>query len=83
MSTPTADKAAVLKSLQNIARFWTERLATAKNDDDLVRISYDRARAAVKRAAAAGDTTAAHSLAETLAHWSADRERSAMKRHGL
>lgn len=77
----TRTKGDALKRLRNISGFWTEKMAAAVSDDDLVRICYDRARAAARRAQKDGDPKAVHNLAETLAHWAHDRERAEIARH--
>jgi hypothetical protein len=74
-------KADALKRLRNISTFWTDKMAAATSDEDLVRICYDRARAAARRAQKDGDQAAVHNLAEMLAHWAHDREWSEIARH--
>ena len=77
----TGKKSDALKRLRNISGFWTDKMAAASSDDDLLRICYDRARAAARRAQKDGDPRAVHNLAETLAHWAHDRERAEITRH--
>lgn len=66
----------VLRRLRNLAEFWNPRMQAAKDDADLARICFDRAKAAAKRAQKGGQPDAMHKLAEELARWAADMERA-------
>lgn len=64
MTTVTATR-----RLENKRRAWEQRLAKARSRDDLVRIAYDRARAAVRLAERRGHPEAADQLAQVLCQW--------------
>jgi hypothetical protein len=70
-----------MRRLENLARFWNERVQAVSTDADLARVCFDRARAAARRAQRGGDARAMHELAELLAAWAAQREHSEAVRH--
>ena len=59
----------VSRRLANKRRLWEQRLAGARSREDLVRIAYDRARAAVRAAERKGRPEAADELAQVLCAW--------------
>ncbi|NUK94013.1 hypothetical protein HRW16_19680 [Streptomyces lunaelactis] len=65
-----------LKRLRNLANFWNPRMEAATSDADLVKVVFDRAKAAAKRAQKNGDPQAMHKLAQELANWAASMERA-------
>ncbi|WP_229891834.1 hypothetical protein [Streptomyces lavendofoliae] len=65
----------VLRRLRNLAEFWNPRMQAAKDDADLARICFERAKAAAKRAQRNGQPGAMHELAKQLAQWAAEMER--------
>ncbi|MBG0819089.1 hypothetical protein [Planomonospora sp. ID82291] len=77
MSTMTPEDR---RRLHNVAKFWNERLAGAESDADLVRICFDRAKAAARRAQRSGNARAMHELAELLATWAEQQERAEVNR---
>jgi hypothetical protein len=71
-----------LKRLRNLANFWNPRMEAATDDAELVKVVFDRAKAAAKRAQKNGDPQAMHKLAQELANWSAAMERADATRQG-
>lgn len=63
------------RRLQNLAKFWNERVRAHKDDAVMAKVCFDRAKAAARRAQRSGRNPAAmHELAEALATWSAQQE---------
>lgn len=60
--------------LENRRRTWDQRIAAASGPADLVRIAYDRARAAARAAERAGRSEAWTELAQVLAEWASKWE---------
>ncbi|MFD8533862.1 hypothetical protein ACFV0L_41285 [Streptosporangium canum] len=77
-ATPEAE---AMRRLNNIATFWNERLAAVSTEADLVRMCFDRAKAAAKRSQRGGNARAMHELAELLANWAAQQEDAEIRRH--
>ncbi|WP_328565279.1 hypothetical protein [Streptomyces coelicoflavus] len=65
-----------LKRLRNLADFWNPRMEAVTSDAELVKVVFDRAKAAAKRAQKNGDPGAMHKLAQELANWAAAMERA-------
>ncbi|MFD4050164.1 hypothetical protein ACFWSF_32220 [Streptomyces sp. NPDC058611] len=71
-----------IRRLQNLAAFWNPKIHAATSDADLVKVMFDRAKAAAKRAQRGGDPAAMHKLAQELAEWAAGMERADATRQG-
>lgn len=76
MSTATGMTPEAMRRLQNLARFWNERLRSVSTDAELAQVCFERAKAAARRAQRGGDTRAMHELAELLSTWAAQREQA-------
>jgi hypothetical protein len=63
------------RRLQNVARFWNERIQAVTTDAALAQVCFDRARAAARRAQRGGNAQAMHDLAVLLATWAEQHER--------
>lgn len=63
------------RRLENKRRMWTERVEAARNQVEVARICFERARAAARAAERAGRPDAWDELAKTLAEWSATWEK--------
>ncbi len=68
------------RRLHNLAEFWRPKMAAATTDADLVKVVFDRAKAAAKRAQRNGDATAMHELAKALDAWAAAMEEREARR---
>ncbi|MGJ6967889.1 hypothetical protein ACSDR0_38870 [Streptosporangium sp. G11] len=80
--TATGMPPEVTRRLENLARFWNERVQSVSNDADLARVCFDRAKAAARRAQRTGNNPRAmHDLAELLATWAAKQEHAEAMRH--
>ncbi|WP_433250434.1 hypothetical protein ACQPYK_04150 [Streptosporangium sp. CA-135522] len=80
--TTTGMPPEVMRRLQNLTRFWNERVQAVSTDADLARVCFDRAKAAARRAQRTGNNPRAmHELAELLASWAAQQERAEAMRH--
>lgn len=75
MSSGSGMSPDALKRLRNLANFWNPRMEGATSDAELVKVVFDRAKAAAKRAQKNGQPDAMHKLAQELAQWAADMER--------
>lgn len=69
------------RRLDNLARFWNERLKGVTSDAAMAQVCFDRARAAARRAQRGGDPKAMHDLATLLATWAEHHERAELTRH--
>lgn len=69
------------KRLDNLARFWNERIQGVTSDAALAQVCFDRARAAARRAQRSGDQEAMHDLALLLATWAEQREQVEIRRY--
>ncbi|MFI6296684.1 hypothetical protein ACIBEJ_34200 [Nonomuraea sp. NPDC050790] len=62
------------RRLQNLARFWNERIQAVRSDAALAQVCFDRARAAARQSQRDGNSRAMHELAEVLATWAQRHE---------
>lgn len=62
------------RRLQNLRAFWDPKMQAAADDAELVKVLFDRAKAAAKRAQRNGNPAAMHELAQELANWCAAME---------
>ncbi|MGA5220909.1 hypothetical protein ACPCAE_33235 [Streptomyces cinereoruber] len=80
MTTVSGMSSEAAQRLRNLAEFWGPRMAAAATDADLVKVVFDRAKAAAKRAQRNGDPTAMHELAKALDAWASAMEEREAKR---
>lgn len=70
------------RRLQNLARFWSDRINAVTTDAALAQVCFDRARAAARQAQRSGrKPQAMHELAELLATWAQQQEDAEIRRH--
>ncbi|MEV0826383.1 hypothetical protein [Nonomuraea rubra] len=86
MSAPTASPAAKMspearRRLENLAKFWNDRIKAVRSDAALAQVCFDRARAAARQAQRDGNARAMHELAEMLATWASRQEDAHARRH--
>ncbi|GGS84510.1 hypothetical protein GCM10010156_48910 [Planobispora rosea] len=80
-ATPAEMSPEATKRLNNIAKFWSDKLRAATTDADLARVCFDRARsAAVKAERGGGNKRAMHELAQLLAAWAEQQEQAEIVR---
>ncbi|MFG3223071.1 hypothetical protein [Streptomyces sp. NPDC048185] len=70
------------RRLQNLKAFWDPKMQAATSDAELVKVVFDRAKAAAKRAQRNGNPAAMHELAQSLAAWCAEMEKRDALRQG-
>lgn len=81
MSTTTKMTPEALRRLQNLASLWNPRMQAARNDAELAKVCFDRAKAAARRAQRSGNKRAMHELADLLATWAAHQEDAEARRN--
>lgn len=70
-----------LERLRNLARFWQQRYDACGTDHgELARVSFERARAAVRRGEREGVGPSMYELAQLLSQWAEQAERAQTKR---
>lgn len=81
MSAPTRTAPDARKRLENLAKFWNDRINAVRSDAALAQVCFDRARAAARQAQRDGNPRAMHELAELLATWAQRQEEAHARRH--
>lgn len=81
MTTTTSMTPAARRRLQNLARFWNNRIQAVRSDAALAQVCFDRARAAARQAQRDGHSQAMHDLAELLATWASRQEDAHARRN--
>ncbi|GAA3551007.1 hypothetical protein GCM10022419_034130 [Nonomuraea rosea] len=70
------------RRLENLAKFWNDRVQKVTSDAALAQVCFDRARAAARQAQRSGrNPRAMHELAELLATWAQRQEDAEIRRH--
>jgi hypothetical protein len=70
------------RRLDNQAKLWRDRYAACTTYEQVVRVAYDRARAAARAAERGGNAEATKDLAQLLTNWAEHVEQAQATRAG-
>lgn len=70
------------RRLDNQAKLWRARYAACTTYEQVVRVAYDRSRAAARAAERGGNADAMKDLAQLLTNWSEHMEQAQAQRVG-